>query len=66
MVLEHAEPYRVWSRIGDPMPSWGAMLLELNNTALLARSHCVYLPIALLVVVLMIFEFFMPEVETNV
>ena len=51
--------------IGEPMPSWGAMLLELNNTALLARSHWVYLPIALLVVILMSFEFFMPEVETN-
>jgi ABC-type dipeptide/oligopeptide/nickel transport system permease subunit len=51
--------------IGEPVPSWGAMLLELDNTALLARSHWVYLPIVLLVVVLMTFEFFTPEVETN-
>jgi peptide/nickel transport system permease protein len=51
--------------IGEPMPSWGAMLLELGNTALLARSHWVYLPIVLLVVVLMMFEFLTPEVEVN-
>jgi len=51
--------------VGEPMPSWGAMLLELDNSALLARSHWVYLPIALLVVVLLILESFTTEVETN-
>ena len=51
--------------VGEPMPSWGAMLLELDNSALLARSSWVYLPIALLVVVLLILESFTAEVETN-
>jgi ABC-type dipeptide/oligopeptide/nickel transport system permease subunit len=51
--------------VGEPMPSWGAMLLELDNSALLARSQWVYLPIALLVVVLLILESFTTEVETN-
>lgn len=51
--------------VGEPMPSWGAMLLELDNSALLARSNWVYLPIVLLVVVLLILESFTSEVETN-
>ncbi len=51
--------------VGEPMPSWGAMLMELDNTALLARSHWVYLPIVLLVVVLLILESFTSEGETN-
>ncbi len=51
--------------IGEPMPSWGAMLLELDNSALLARSHWIYLPIALLAVVLLTLESFTSEVETN-
>ncbi len=42
--------------IAEPLPSWGAMLLELGNSALLARSHWVYLPIALLITVLLIFD----------
>ncbi len=51
--------------IGEPLPSWGAMLLELDNSALLAQSHWVYLPIVLLVVVLMILEFFTLEGKTD-
>jgi ABC-type dipeptide/oligopeptide/nickel transport system permease subunit len=51
--------------VGEPMPSWGAMLLELDNSALLAQSHWVYLPIALLVAVLLILESFAREGETN-
>jgi len=51
--------------VGEPMPSWGAMLLELDNSALLARSHWVFLPIALLVVVLLILESFTTEVENH-
>ena len=51
--------------VGEPMPSWGSMLLELDNSALLARSHWVYLPIALLVLVLLILESFTTKVETN-
>jgi ABC-type dipeptide/oligopeptide/nickel transport system permease subunit len=52
--------------VAEPMPSWGAMLLELDNSALLSQSHWVFLPIALLVVVLLILESFTTEVETNV
>jgi ABC-type dipeptide/oligopeptide/nickel transport system permease subunit len=51
--------------VGEPLPSWGAMLLELDNSALLARSHWVYLPIVLLVVVLLILESFSSEGGTN-
>jgi peptide/nickel transport system permease protein len=51
--------------VGEPMPSWGAMLLELDNSALLARSHWVYLPIALLVVVLLILDSFTSEVGAS-
>jgi len=50
--------------IGEPMPSWGAMLQELDNSALLFRSHWVYLPIALLVVVLFLLET-LPSGETH-
>jgi len=42
--------------IGEPLPSWGGMLLELDNSALLARTHWAYLPIVLLVVVLLLIE----------
>jgi ABC-type dipeptide/oligopeptide/nickel transport system permease subunit len=52
--------------IGEPMPSWGAMLMELDNSALLARSAWVYLPIVLLVAVLVILESFTTEAENNV
>jgi peptide/nickel transport system permease protein len=51
--------------VGEPMPSWGAMLLELDNSALIGRSYWVYLPIALLVVVLLILESLSTEVETH-
>jgi len=47
--------------VGEPLPSWGAMLLELDNSALLARSHWIFLPIALLVLVLMVLESFTTE-----
>ena len=52
--------------VGEPMPSWGAMLLELDNSALLARSGWVYLPIALLVVVLLLLDSFSAGVKANV
>jgi len=51
--------------IGEPLPSWGSMLLELQNSALLAQSHWVYLPIALLVVTLVLLETLTSEVKTN-
>ena len=42
--------------IGEPLPSWGGMLLELGNSALLMRTRWVYLPILMLVVVLLLLE----------
>jgi ABC-type dipeptide/oligopeptide/nickel transport system permease subunit len=42
--------------IGEPLPSWGGMLLELDNSAMLIRTSWVYLPIALLVLVLLLLE----------
>jgi ABC-type dipeptide/oligopeptide/nickel transport system permease subunit len=42
--------------IAEPLPSWGSMLLELDNSALLANSAWVYLPLGLLVVVLLLLE----------
>jgi len=42
--------------IGEPLPSWGGMLLELENSATLLRTPWVYLPIALLVLVLLLLE----------
>jgi ABC-type dipeptide/oligopeptide/nickel transport system permease subunit len=51
--------------VGEPMPSWGKMLQELDNSALIARSHWVYLPIVLLFIVLLLIESFTAEVETN-
>jgi ABC-type dipeptide/oligopeptide/nickel transport system permease subunit len=51
--------------IGEPLPSWGAMLLELDNSAMLMSSHWVYLPIVLLVVVLLILESIPAQVEPH-
>jgi peptide/nickel transport system permease protein len=42
--------------IGEPLPSWGGMLLELDNSALLMQTNWVYLPVALLIVVLLLLE----------
>ena len=42
--------------VGEPLPSWGGMLLELGNSALLMRSRWVYLPILLLMLVLLLLE----------
>ncbi len=52
--------------VGEPMPSWGGMLLELDNSAMLASSHWVYLPITLLVLVLLLLESFTIEADTHV
>ena len=49
--------------ISQPLPSWGSMLLELQNSAALAGSRWVYLPIALLVVGLLLLELLVFEVE---
>jgi peptide/nickel transport system permease protein len=42
--------------IGEPLPSWGGMLLELDNSAMLLQTHWVYFPVALLVLVLLLLE----------
>jgi peptide/nickel transport system permease protein len=42
--------------IGEPLPSWGGMLMELDNSAMLAQTRWVYFPIALLVAVLLLLE----------
>lgn len=42
--------------IGEPLPSWGGMLLELDNSALLLQTHWVYFPVALLIIVLLLLE----------
>jgi peptide/nickel transport system permease protein len=47
--------------IGEPLPSWGGMLLELDNSAMLLETRWVYLPIALLILVLLLVEAFAIE-----
>lgn len=42
--------------IGEPLPSWGGMLLEFDNSAMLLETRWVYLPIVLLVTVLLLVE----------
>jgi len=42
--------------VGEPLPSWGGMLLELDNSATLFETRWVYFPIALLIVVLLLLE----------
>ena len=42
--------------VSEPLPSWGTMLLELDNSAILAQGYWVYLPIAVLVCVLLLLE----------
>jgi len=48
--------------VAPPLPSWGAMLLELDNSASLATSHWVYLPVVVLVLVLLLLESLTVEV----
>jgi peptide/nickel transport system permease protein len=48
--------------IAEPLPSWGAMLLELDNSPSLALSHWVYLPVVVLVMVLLLLESLTTEV----
>jgi ABC-type dipeptide/oligopeptide/nickel transport system permease subunit len=48
--------------IGEPLPSWGGMLLELDNSAMLMQTNWVYLPIALLILVLLMLEAISAEV----
>jgi ABC-type dipeptide/oligopeptide/nickel transport system permease subunit len=48
--------------IGEPLPSWGGMLLELDNSGMLMSTRWVYLPIALLVLILLLLEAVAAEV----
>ncbi len=42
--------------VGEPLPSWGGMLFELNNSSMLAQTRWVYLPVLLLVLILLLLE----------
>jgi ABC-type dipeptide/oligopeptide/nickel transport system permease subunit len=48
--------------VGEPLPSWGGMLLELDNSAMLFQTPWVYLPIVMLVLVLLLMEAIAVEV----
>lgn len=48
--------------VAEPMPSWGGMLLELDNSAMLLETRWVYLPVVLLIVVLLLVEAIAVEV----
>ncbi len=47
--------------VSEPLPSWGSMLLELDNSAMLAGTHWVYLPIVLLILSLILLELLLVE-----
>lgn len=42
--------------IAEPLPSWGGMLFELNNSPMLFETRWVYFPVILLVLVLLLLE----------
>jgi peptide/nickel transport system permease protein len=42
--------------LGEPLPSWGSLLGEIDNSVLLGSSHWVYLPLVLLVLTLLSLE----------
>ncbi|HZZ38712.1 MAG TPA: ABC transporter permease subunit [Acidobacteriaceae bacterium] len=42
--------------VGEPLPSWGGMLFEMNNSPMLMQTRWVYFPVALLVIVLLLLE----------
>ncbi len=49
--------------VSEPLPSWGSMLLALQNTSVLAGSNWAYLSIVLLVVILFLMELLVLEVD---
>lgn len=42
--------------VGEPLPSWGSMLRDLDNSALIASSHWTYLPLAALMIVMSLLQ----------
>jgi ABC-type dipeptide/oligopeptide/nickel transport system permease subunit len=42
--------------VGEPLPSWGGLLFELNNSPMLMQTRWVYFPVILLVLVLLLLE----------
>lgn len=50
--------------VSEPLASWGSLLLSLQSSAVLASTHWVYLPIALLVLVLLLLETLSSEVRS--
>jgi len=42
--------------VGEPLPSWGGMLFELNNSPMLMQTRWVYFPVVLLVLMLLLLE----------
>jgi len=50
--------------ISEPLPSWGSMLLALQNAALSANTHWMYLPIILLIGILLLLEMLLVEVKS--
>ncbi len=49
--------------VSEPLPSWGSMLLALQNSAVFTSSLWVYLPILLLVTILFLVEMLVLEVD---
>jgi len=50
--------------VSEPLPSWGSLLLSLQSSAVLVSTRWVYLPIALLVLVLLLLEMLVSEVKS--
>ena len=49
--------------VSEPLPSWGSMLLAMQNSAVLASSSLAYLSIVLLVLMLFLMELLVLEVD---
>lgn len=48
--------------IGEPLPSWGGMLQQMSNSALLLQTRWIFFPVVLLVLVLLLMEAVAAEV----
>jgi peptide/nickel transport system permease protein len=47
--------------VSEPLPSWGSMLLELDNSVMLAGSPWIYFPIVVLILFLVLLELLFME-----